>query len=135
VKRALALALALAAASCDGATAPTRGVRLGEEFELRPGESALLEQELLAITFDGVSDDSRCPIDVVCIWEGDAVVRVTARRLPRTEARLELHTQPDRSEAGFQGYRIRLVSLAPRPRAGQPVPARDYVARLVVTRP
>jgi hypothetical protein len=134
VRRGLALGALLLALGCNRVTGPA-GVKLGEEFELRVGQTGLVDDELLALSFEDVPQDSRCPIDAICVWEGDAVVRVTARRLPRSQARLELHTQPDRSQAAFQTYRIRLVTLSPRPRASQPVPQREYAARLVVTRP
>jgi hypothetical protein len=48
--------------------------RLGEEFSLHIGESIGITGEDLGIKFVEVSEDSRCPKDVTCIWEG----RVTA---------------------------------------------------------
>ena len=48
--------------------------RLGEEFYLSIGQSIVITGEDLEIKFVEVSEDSRCPKDVTCIWEG----RVTA---------------------------------------------------------
>ena len=48
--------------------------RLGEEFSLRIGQSVVITGEDLEIRFVEVSEDSRCPKDVICVWEG----RVTA---------------------------------------------------------
>jgi hypothetical protein len=88
------------------------------------------------IRFDGVSSDSRCPLGVFCIQEGDAVVRVTARRLPNSESALTLHTQQGLpGTASFQGFRLSLVALRPRPLSGQAIAASDYLATLAVTRP
>ena len=47
---------------------------LGEEFYLGIGQSVVITGEDLEIKFLEVSEDSRCPKDVTCIWEG----RVTA---------------------------------------------------------
>jgi hypothetical protein len=134
--RPLALAVLLAAATgCgDSLTDAWRRVALDQEFELRVGESAAVTDELLVITFDGVSSDSRCPLGVLCIQEGDAVVRVRARRLPKSEAVLTLHTQ-QRLPATFQGFRLWLVLLKPHPLPGKAIAAGDYVATLRVTRP
>ena len=47
---------------------------MGEEFSLHIGESLVITGEDLDIKFVEVSEDSRCPKDVTCVWEG----RVTA---------------------------------------------------------
>ncbi len=44
--------------------------RLGEEFSLRIGQSVAITGEDLEIRFVEVSEDSRCPKDVTCVWEG-----------------------------------------------------------------
>lgn len=38
------------------------------------GETAIFEGA--AFTFESVMEDSRCPKDVTCVWEGEAKVRV-----------------------------------------------------------
>ena len=47
---------------------------LEEEFILYINESVVIAGEDLRMKFVEVSEDSRCPKDVTCIWEG----RVTA---------------------------------------------------------
>ena len=51
-------------------------VPLGREFTLEVGQSALVDDSGLRVTLLGVADDSRCPTDVQCVWEGDARVAV-----------------------------------------------------------
>ena len=46
---------------------------LGEEFSLGIGETASLKGEQLRVQFLEISEDSRCPRNVQCIWEGRAV--------------------------------------------------------------
>jgi hypothetical protein len=101
------------------------------EIELAPGESARVNG--LTLKFEGVSADSRCPVDVQCFWEGDAVVVIAVSEASREGAALELHTAGRFPHVGTYGrYRVRLVSLAPQPREGEPVAANRYRATLEV---
>jgi hypothetical protein len=45
---------------------------LGEEFTLPIGEEAVITGEDLRISFEEVTEDSRCPKNVECVWEGQA---------------------------------------------------------------
>ena len=49
---------------------------IGEEFSLRVGETADIKGEQMHIRFLEISEDSRCPRNVVCIWEGRAVALI-----------------------------------------------------------
>jgi hypothetical protein len=120
-------------ASCGTSPAAPRSVRLAEPFTLAPGETAQVEGAGLAVTFESVRADSRCPIDVTCVWEGDAVVLVSAR--PATSTPRELHTSGRfATEAEAGEYRVRLVTLAPAPRQGASPAPGDYRVTLVITR-
>ena len=67
------LAIVLLLSSCIGSVDKNKA-RLGEEFSLPIGQSVMITGEDLVIKFVEVSEDSRCPKDVTCVWEG----RVTA---------------------------------------------------------
>jgi hypothetical protein len=41
------------------------------------GQTAVINEPLIRITLNDVVEDSRCPIDVDCIWEGDVILSVT----------------------------------------------------------
>ena len=47
--------------------------KIGEEFSLRVGETTGIKGEQLQIRFLEISEDSRCPRNVTCVWEGRAV--------------------------------------------------------------
>ncbi len=52
---------------CDEVqTSPTSP--LDAEFTLAPGEGRRIEGESVSVTFVGVSGDSRCPVDAICVW-------------------------------------------------------------------
>jgi len=133
-----ALALAASVASVIGeapGSPDPKQVALGESFELRPGETGVIEAEALQIGFDEVAGDSRCPKNVQCIWEGDATVRVWLRQAAGPKQVLELHTPAkDRGSASFLAYSVRLVRLDPYPVLGKTITRRDYLATLEVTR-
>lgn len=123
------LVLATAAASC-GRTASSGG----ETCTLHVGDRVDTQLNQTAIRFVGVSQDSRCPADVVCVWAGDAVVQLDLIQ-SGDSARVELHTN---SAAGSTSVQhgpaiLRLAELAPIARSSGPVPASEYVATLDVS--
>jgi hypothetical protein len=50
--------------------------RLGDEISIPIGETARIQGEQLQIRFLEISEDSRCPRNVTCVWEGRAVAVV-----------------------------------------------------------
>jgi len=137
VRRAL-LGLVAVLAWADGCAAgpsEPQPATLGESFTLKAGESARIEAEALQIRFEDVPTDSRCPRGVQCVWEGDATVRVRARKASRAGERLELHTSArEQTSVAYEGYEIRLLQLAPYPVSGETIGQGDYEATLEVIR-
>ena len=88
----------------------------------------------LQTTLKAVTDDSRCPVDVTCVWEGDAKVAIEVIT-PTPRAEHELHTSGrDSREATHGAYHITLVKLEPAPRSTATISQGDYRATLVVVR-
>ena len=56
------------------ATAAPANVLINREFSLGIGQTASVEGEKLFIKFKAVLEDSRCPINVVCVWAGNGKV-------------------------------------------------------------
>jgi len=128
--------LVLGFGACDSATSPTRAVPLGQPFELPVGEAAAIADELLVVSFQAVTADSRCPTGVLCIWAGEAVVSLEVSRLPSTTAPLVLKTDPESEATGhFQAYEIELVELKPDPKLGEMIAQGQYLATFLVRRP
>src|SRR5688500_5686444 len=63
----------------------------GEEFDLPYGKTALVGGEAL-VRFIGVVNDSRCPVDVDCVWEGNAEIELEIRRTGGDAKRVRLNT-------------------------------------------
>ncbi|HKR08627.1 MAG TPA: hypothetical protein VJS39_05515 [Gemmatimonadaceae bacterium] len=104
----------------------------GVEFNLALGQTAALSGTGYRITFDRVTEDSRCPVDVVCVWAGDAKIRLLIDRSTAPADIRVLGLTPPNSESELNGVRIRFVSLAPAARQSEPAASRKYVARLMV---
>ena len=137
---ALVLGAALAACGGPGATelmdAELLRVRVapGDTFTLAPGQSAEIEGTGLAVQFIGVSGDSRCPVDVQCVWAGDAAV-VIETTLGADQRLWKLHLPselmgPRSVEVG--GYRIELTGLDPATRSTETIPPGAYRASFSV---
>ena len=131
--RFLLLTLVVAAVGC-GDTVVGPAVPLDEPFTLAIGESVAVSGASFVIQFTGVTGDSRCPADAVCIQGGDALVAVRVSG-GGTAATFELHTgDASRATVTHRGYRITLVTLQPYPFSSRPITDADYRATLTVTR-
>jgi hypothetical protein len=124
--------LALLLAACGLSTGPGEQQLPGQpvEIEVDVGEEVTIPGTVLSVGFEGVTEDSRCPVDVVCVWEGNAAVEIglTAGSGP-THIRV-LNTVLEPRSTDFGSLRVTLVSVAPEPHEGVPIPPESYVARL-----
>jgi hypothetical protein len=129
----LMMAACLAACGEGPTSASTMTVPLGREFALRVGETAAVEGTSLRISVTKVADDSRCPVDVQCVWEGDAAVSVVVTESAAQS--YELHTSGRFAREVAHGpYQVSLVRLDPAPRSTVPLSPGDYRATLLVAR-
>ena len=126
------VAVSLVTACRESPTAPS-DVPLGEPFELRIGESAVLPGDL-KVTFNRVVFDSRCPIDAVCVAAGEA--RLALRLSVGSDAPVERDVRVDSTdpEVPFSSYTIRALRLMPYPRSDRAPRPEEFVATFRVTR-
>ncbi|MFL5482211.1 MAG: hypothetical protein ACJ8AK_08450 [Gemmatimonadaceae bacterium] len=124
----------VAVASC--ATVDTAVVaNPGAEFNLAVGKSATINGTDYRITFNRVTEDSRCPVDVQCVWAGDAKIELTLSRNGAPRDTRVISVTPPNNEATVGDVKVRFVSLAPTPRQSEPPASRPYVAQLLVLAP
>jgi hypothetical protein len=83
----------------------------------------------LYITPQDVVSDSRCPIDVTCVWAGEIKVRVTVRRSEDYPIETKDITLKIGEVVSYKNKSIELVSVLPVPNSKSPVEMqyRDYV--------
>lgn len=120
-------------ASACGSTGPSaepRGGRADTTLALRIGQEVGAHDTVMRIAFLGVQSDSRCPTDVVCVWQGDAEVEIGVRfgMGPTVPYRLHTGVEPRSVDVGL--YLITLVSLRPAPVSTAPIRRESYVAEL-----
>jgi hypothetical protein len=93
-----------------------------------------VEGAAFVLEFRGVTGDSRCPADAVCIQGGDATVHV--RVTDPDAADYELHTgDSSRATVTHGGTRIELVELQPYPFSSRTIEPEDDRATLTVSSP
>jgi hypothetical protein len=140
MKRYLAALLVLGAAACstngttdvevDASAAIAAALAGGPiEVTLRHGEHKRVAGEQLGVGFNRVVADSRCPIDAVCVWMGDAVAELELTAAGRT-GKLELHTSLEPRSQLWNGVKVTLLELQPAPRASEPTRPAAYSVRL-----
>jgi len=120
----------IALSACDWGE-PRPGPGPGE-VALRVGQSAPVVGVIVGLS--AVLQDSRCPVDVVCVSTGNAVAEVSvgpgAGHGPTY--RLVLNTTEEPREGTVLGMRVRLVDLQPAPVSTRDIEPGDYVVRLEV---
>jgi hypothetical protein len=129
-------ACAMVAIICGCATVENTVVAdPGVAFSLPLGKTAAVKGTGARITFNRVADDSRCPVDVQCVWAGDARIELTVTGQGGPADPKVVSITPPNNEVTSGDLRIRFVGLAPAPKQSEPSASRAYVAQLVVTRP
>lgn len=135
---ALAIVLPVGACSRSGDPADPDGgavvveAAAGRTFELGPNETARITGLGILVAFRGVAQDSRCPTDVTCVWEGDASLRIRASSANTDWTPFDLHTSLDPRSARIDGHTITVVGLTPSPVSDRPIANDRYRVTLRV---
>jgi hypothetical protein len=79
--------------------------------------------------FAGVVEDSRCPADATCIWQGRAVVALTI-----DDARFKVAYLGEDASIEAAGYMVTVHEVQPYPLASQPTDVEDYVVTVSVSK-
>lgn len=132
----LLLAAPLAAcASGPGGTPPaessdgdshSRTVDPPATVTLAPAERVLVSGPDVPVTFADVTEDSRCPEGVTCVWAGRAVVQVEVGDGEAPTIPLEVGGEP----RVVRGLTLFAEALDPYPRADSAIRPEDYRLRL-----
>lgn len=116
----------------QGASRSVRGS--GVEIELRFDET--VEYQDLELSWLEL-EDTRCPIGVTCVWEGQIVATVEVARGEEESVELELVLQagiePEISRAS--NYELLMKGVDPHPKDGVTPERSDYVLRIEIAKP
>lgn len=102
------------------------------EIELALGEERVVPGTTLRVLFSAVEEDSRCPIDVTCVWEGNAAARLTLTAGDASTEEVVLNTTLEPKDTGWGHVRVALLALMSLPREGRPIEDAEYWVRLQV---
>jgi hypothetical protein len=126
------LAVVLSVSGCAD-TSDRIEVSLGQEFSLSIKQSAFIKEENLEIEFEEVIEDSRCPWEVTCVWEGRVSLSVEIN-VNDVSDNIELSQSglTDRSVlATHAGYQF-TYKVEPYPEADKTISVDEYRLLLVV---
>lgn len=96
-------------------------VRAPEDITLKVG--GIGDAAGLSLTFNSVVSDSRCPVDVQCVWAGTVSANVT---LESESEKTTLDIAMNESAVIFAGYAISIVSVLPATKSDTPIESSDY---------
>ena len=103
--------------------------------EMAPGDICLVDEEF-SIRFVSVFEDSRCPTNVLCAWEGQAEIELEYLFNDIVVKKDTVNVRPGNPEAGvaqFEKYHIEAVKLDPYPEDTDPIVQDDYSLTLNVS--
>ncbi|MGE3268556.1 MAG: hypothetical protein AB7P40_07400 [Chloroflexota bacterium] len=108
------------------------------DVQLRVGEAVTLDNGALTVTLLAVTEDSRCPKDVMCVWSGRAVVllHVVLDGADRGDVKATLmpgRQGPSDLDAVVDRYRLALTDVQPYPDRSHPEPTLETVATIHVS--
>ena len=117
------------------------GFSTGQEVEPEGTLSAAIEIDLpfaevvsananLTLVLTAVSEDSRCPTDVECLWEGNAAVHVSISTHEGSPTPLTLNTALEPRISEWNAVQVTLLGLTPTPRSDRTIELEQYVARV-----
>jgi len=123
--------------ACSSSTAPeVRSVAAlaggSVELSLGVGQEAQVGGSVLRVLFVRVVEDSRCPIDAICVWEGNAGVELgltlgTGPTVPHV-----VNTSLEPHSATFGDFTVTLLEVAPAPTSQSPIDPDRYAIKVRV---
>ena len=132
------MAVSLAVAACSTTRTVTEPVvysqaEAADSVRIKVGGTIVVDA--VRFTFEAVESDSRCPTDAVCVWQGDAVVKLVAQRsgTPSTGVPITLHTGIAPKSGEAYGFKVELLVLTPFPSTAAPIKPDAYSAWIRIT--
>lgn len=87
----------------------------------------------LKIAFIELVEDSRCPVDVDCVWAGNAKIKIRVTKGGKSQV-VDLEMVTKGMMPNYGNYRLTLKALSPELRSNVRVNRNAYVATIEVTK-
>lgn len=88
---------------------------LNTAFEINYNETISIEPGSVIIKFEDVVSDSRCAVDVVCVWEGELTVRLIVNNQVIEISNITNTTSGTNSEVTIGNYKITFLNKEIKP--------------------
>ena len=114
----------------DLQTGPSQSVS-GDTVRIELAVGSAVNVDGISILFESVTGDSRCPLNVQCVWEGNAEISL---RLTRTQSSdlVSVNTNLEPRVIRYAGQEIRVADLTPYPVYGEPLDPSTYIVALML---
>ncbi len=112
---------------CKSSSGPLNP-KLGEEFSMKVGQQVTLQDGGATLSVESV-EDSRCPVDMMCVIAGSAKVSCTLSGVS-----FALSFYQAAVDTSLSGYDVRLTSVEPWPTAQRSPAQEDYILKFIVTK-
>lgn len=110
---------------------------LGKQFYIRVGQTESVEPGNIKVKLIKVTDDSRCPSDVTCIWAGEVkvVLDVLINDQDLGETTLTLGaSNDDKNVKNIGGYFVKVLAVNPYPVSTRQLEQADYIVTLLISK-
>ena len=108
-------------------------IPIDQKFVIKPGQTVTIKHTKINITFDSVLNDSRCPIELRCVWAGNAEVKLILQRSSKKTSAI-VNTGIKNRAIEYRGYRIQLLKLNPGRKKGEITLPNQYEATFQINR-
>ena len=126
-QRAFVLLFIILGVGC--ATTENGGVK---SFNLKTKECFRAFESQANLCLDSVYGDSRCPQNLVCIWEGDALAAFTLTTTNATKKFILHANKKFQTDTLIEGFNIKLLNITPYPVADEQIGGSTYAVEITV---
>jgi hypothetical protein len=106
---------------------------LNKTVDLKYSELYCNSEHEFRVSFDSISD-SRCPIGVLCVWEGNASVRLILKHDGENTTTFRLNTNSSfLTDTLVNGLRFELIDILPYPEVDKDYQLDDYILRMHIS--
>jgi hypothetical protein len=108
----------------------SKEIELDKQFTIKTEQTISLDN--LKVTFLEIVEDSRCPSDVTCVWQGRASIKINAENEDHSEDMIL--TIGENSTEQIEMYKINLIDLSPYPISKKIISPGEYVATMNISK-
>jgi hypothetical protein len=110
---------------------------LDKPFQLKINQTGFIKGENIKIIFLNVTEDSRCPSDVECIWPGQVTILIDIFKSFQSIGEFNLTIPGESDEIAiieFDGYSLKMIKVEPYPISTQEIKLSDYIITFIVNK-